>query len=298
MKQKFKICAVMVCFYPDIEELSSNIISIVKQVDKLIIVDNSEKPVSSDFITEQHQKTKIEWVSLKQNLGIGAAHNVGIKIAVELNYDGILLLDQDSNPPENLVSVLSSGVEFLKGQGIKLACLGPDIFNKNTNESYKPLVNKGVDLNQDFVEKDVLISSGKLLVADAVKEIGMMDESLFIDLVDFEWCWRARKYGYRIFSSKETKMGHMVGQKNVKILKVYNLLIPSPIRHYYQFRNTILLLKRSYVPNYWKLKALVERGIELFIYPLFVSPKLNRLQYILKGIVDGLLNRKGKFTNG
>lgn len=298
MNQKFKVCAVIVCFYPDINELSSNIMSIVGQVDKLVIVDNSEKPVPSDFLTEEHQVNKIEWVSLNQNLGIGAAHNVGIKIAIEENYDGILLLDQDSNPPDNLVNALVAGVEFLKSQGIKIACIGPDIFNKITNESYKPLINKGVELDENFVEKDVLISSGKLLVANAVKDIGMMDETLFIDLVDFEWCWRAKKYGYRVFNNKEVKMGHMVGQKNIKILKVYNLLIPSPIRHYYQFRNSILLFKRDYVPAKWKIKALVERTIELFIYPLFFSPKIKRCRYIFKGIVDGIFNREGKYKNG
>lgn len=288
----------MVCFYPDIEELSNNIKSIVGQVDKLFIVDNSEQPVTTEFLTEEEQVRKIEWVLLKENMGIGTAHNVGIKMAVEQNFDGILLLDQDSNPPENLVRTLVEGVQFLKDRGIKVACLGPDIFNKNTNENYKPLVNKGKVLSEDFVEKDVLISSGKLIVADAVKDIGMMDEDLFIDLVDFEWCWRARKYGYRVFSSKRTRMGHMVGQKNVKILKLYNLLIPSPIRHYYQFRNTLILLKRDYVPTYWKFKALVERSIEFILYPIFVSPRLRRIRYIVSGIRDGLFNRKGKFING
>lgn len=297
MNQQFKVCAVMVCFYPDIKELSANILSIVGQVDKLIIVDNSEKAVNSDFLTEKHQIGKIEWVSLKENLGIGAAHNVGIRMAIEQNYDGVLLLDQDSNPPVNLVSELTEGIHFLKSQGIKLACLGPDIFNKNTNETYKPLVNKGVELNEDFIEKDVLISSGKLILTEAVTDIGLMDESLFIDLVDFEWCWRAKKYGYRVFSSKRARMGHMVGQRNVKILGLYTLLIPSPIRHYYQFRNTLFLLKRRYVPKYWKIKAFVERCIEFFLYPIFVKPRLHRFKYINKGIVDGLFNKKGKYTN-
>lgn len=298
MNENFKVCAVMVCFYPDLKELSNNIQSIIGQVDKLIIVDNSEKPVNSDFLTVQHQVDKIEWVSLKQNLGIGFAQNVGMKMAMKQNFDGILLLDQDSNPPENLVRELTSGMLFLKSQGIKVACLGPDIFNKNTNETYKPLINKGIELNEDFVEKDVLISSGKLILSDAVNEIGMMDESLFIDLVDFEWCWRAEKFGYRVFSSKRVRMGHMVGQKNIKILNVYNLLIPAPIRHYYQFRNTLLLLKRGYVPSYWKVKALVERGLEFFLYPIFVKPRMQRFRFITKGIIDGLFNRKGKYVNG
>ncbi|WP_284036344.1 glycosyltransferase family 2 protein [Neobacillus sp. 114] len=298
MNQKFKVCAVMVCFYPDIKELASNIMSIVKQVDKLIIVDNSEKPVNSNLLPGTQDENKIQWIFLKGNLGIGAAQNVGIKLAIEENYDSILLLDQDSNPPADLVSSLVAGVEFLLDQGIKIACLGPDIFNKNTNETYKPLINKGIQLHEDFIEKDVLIASGKLILANAVKDIGMMDESLFIDLVDFEWCWRAKKHGYRVFSSKRARMGHMVGQKNVKVLKLYTLLIPSPIRHYYQFRNTLFLLKRSYVPNYWKIKSLVERSIEFFLYPLFVSPRLKRFRFIVSGIIDGLFNKKGKFTNG
>lgn len=298
MDRKFKVCAVMVCFHPNIEELSSNIISIVDQVDQLFIVDNTENPVNNDFLTEKHQVKKIRWISLKDNLGIGAAQNVGIKLAIEENYDAVLLLDQDSNPPANIVSELVSGAMYLKDQGIKIACIGPEIFNKNTNENYKPLINKGTELNRDFVEKDVLISSGKLILTESAREIGLMDEALFIDLVDFEWCWRAKKYGYRIFNSKQVRMGHMVGSKNVKLLNLYTLLIPAPIRHYYQFRNNLLLLKRGYVPFKWKIKSIIERCIELIVYPLFVSPRIKRMNYIFRGILDGILGKKGKLTNG
>jgi rhamnosyltransferase len=297
VNQKFKVCAVMVCFYPDIEELSSNIKSIVKQVDKLVIVDNTDNPINNSFLTEEHLVDKIEWVSLKENRGIGAAQNVGIKIAIGHNYDGVLLLDQDSNPPNNLVSELVSGIDYLVSKGLKIACIGPDIFNKKTNEIYKPVLNKGIQIDQDFVEKEVLISSGKLLLTKAVKEIGLMDESLFIDLVDFEWCWRAKKHGFRIYSSKKIKMGHMVGSKNVKIFSVYNLLIPAPIRHYYQFRNNILLLKKGYVPLKWKIKSLIERCLELIIYPCFVAPRVKRFKYIFRGIMNGILGKKGKITN-
>jgi rhamnosyltransferase len=298
VNQKFKVCAVMIAYNPNEEEININALSIIKQVDKIIIVDNSEKPVPFHFLKSPEVKDKIEYVALNENLGIGKAQNVGIERAMDQKFDGILLLDQDSNPPENLVKELVSGIQYLKTKGKKVACLGPEIFNKNTNETYKPLVNKGINLDDTFIEKDTLISSGKLLLADAVKVIGMMDDSLFIDLVDFEWCWRAKKYGYKIYSSNQARMGHMVGQKNIKIFHVYNLLIPSPIRHYYQFRNTLLLLKRGYVPTYWKIKVIVERGIEFFLYPIFVSPRMRRFRYILKGIIDGLFNRKGKITNG
>lgn len=287
----------MVCFYPNLKELKKNIESIVFQVDKLIVVDNSEKPIKQDFFIDNYLGEKIEWVPLYKNMGIGFAQNVGIKKAIEQQYDGILLLDQDSNPPANMVEKLSNGIIYLLKQGIKVACLGPEIYNKNSNEIYKPILNKGLKLNEDFIEKDVLISSGKLILADAVRIIGMMDDSLFIDFVDFEWCWRARKSGYRIFITNQVKMAHMVGQKNVKIFGIYNLLIPSPIRHYYQFRNFILLIKRDYVPKYWKFKTLIERSIDLVVYSLFIPKRTKRIRYMSKGIIDGVLSKRGKFLN-
>ncbi|WP_312470523.1 glycosyltransferase family 2 protein [Neobacillus sp.] len=297
MEKKFRVCAVVVCYYPNMEEFPLNIDSIASQVDQLLIVDNSEIPLKMDFINGKEYQDKIEFILLGENKGIGAAQNIGIQKAIDLGFDGVLLLDQDSNPPQNLVEELSRGFQYLNSLEIKVACLGPEIYNKESEAVYTPLLNKGVSLTTDFVEKDAIISSGKLLISDAVQQIGLMDETLFIDLVDFEWCWRARKFGYRVFTNKKARMGHMVGQKNKKLFNVYNLLIPSPIRHYYQFRNSLLLLRKGYVPKYWKVRVLIERTIDLFVYPFFINPKRIRFKYIRKGIMDGVLGRKGKIAN-
>jgi rhamnosyltransferase len=41
------------------------------------------------------------------------------------------------------------------------------------------------------------LSSGFFYSREVIEKIGLKNEDLFIDLVDWEWCWRAR--------SKDTK---------------------------------------------------------------------------------------------
>ncbi|MFC4323394.1 glycosyltransferase family 2 protein [Litchfieldia salsa] len=296
MSNKIRVYAVMVCYNPNISELIHHTSSIIQQVEKLIVVDNSENPVNNGLIEEIKNHSSIQWIALNKNEGIGFAQNVGIREALREDAEFILLLDQDSNPPSTLVEELSKGILFLKSKGVKVGCMGPEVFNKESSEVYTPLLNKGAMEFQNFNERDALISSGTLIPSESLETVGLMEEELFIDLVDFEWCWRAKESGYRSFVTRNVRMGHMVGQKNTKILGVYNLLIPSPLRHYYQFRNSIFLFTRSYVPLYWKVRVIVERMIDLVAYPLLVGPRAKRLHYILKGIIHGISGKKGSIT--
>jgi len=44
-----------------------------------------------------------------------------------------------------------------------------------------------------------------------------MNEDLFIDWVDFEWCWRARKKGYKIIGNANVVITHQLGDAAVTI---------------------------------------------------------------------------------
>jgi len=48
------------------------------------------------------------------------------------------------------------------------------------------------------LETDMLIASGCLIPADVLRDVGLMDDALFIDHVDTDWCMRARARGYRL----------------------------------------------------------------------------------------------------
>lgn len=292
MKYK-KIAAILVCYNPDIDELQECILSINPQVDKLYIVDNTDQQswLKNNGIIEKDNN--IELIELKENIGIAAAQNIGIQKAFENNFEAVLFLDQDTKPPKNLVEVLLNGITQLENEGNKVATIGPMVYNRDSKNEYKSLINKGKDIS-DFIEKDAIISSGSIILKQVYEDVGGLENELFIDVVDFEWCWRARKKGYKSFITKKVAMEHRFGERSISILGIIKLIIPSPIRHYYQYRNLVLLFPRTYIPKYWKLRSCIEKIIELFVIPMFVKPRLKRIKFMFKGLKHGLEGIKGK----
>jgi rhamnosyltransferase len=287
------IAAVLVCYYPNIHEVYECIISVIPQVNRLYIVDNTDKQSlikESDVIQKE---SKIELIELKENIGIAAAQNIGIQKAFENDFDAVLLLDQDTKPPRNMVEELLNGIYQLENEGHRVATIGPLVYNRDLNNEYKPLINKGKDVS-DFIEKDAIISSGSIILKTVYEAVGGLENDLFIDVVDFEWCWRARKKGYKTFIHKNVAMEHRFGQEIISIFGFVKLIIPSPIRYYYQYRNFILLFPRDYVPNYWKMRGCIEKVIEMIVIPLFVKPRLKRIKFMIKGLKHGFLGIKGK----
>jgi len=119
-----------------------------------------------------------------------------------------------------------------------------------------------------------------------------MEEDLFIDLVDYEWCWRAEKLGFSTYVTNEVKMAHRLGEDRYHFLGK-SIGVPSPIRHYYQFRNTIIMFNRSYVPLSFKLKYMLILPFKFFFFALFVNPRAVRFRMISKGIIDAFKGVKG-----
>jgi rhamnosyltransferase len=80
------------------------------------------------------------------------------------------------------------------------------------------------------------------------------------------------------------------GHKNFLFFKIG---VPDPIRHYYQYRNSIILSRLNYVPVKWKLSRFIIHIFKLVFF-LFYDQRLIRLKYAIKGIKDGLFNKTGK----
>jgi rhamnosyltransferase len=120
----------------------------------------------------------------------------------------------------------------------------------------------------------------------------MLDDSLFIDGVDHEWCWRASfKLQLRFFIIESVILSHMLGEGDRHFL-IRKVAIPTPFRTYFQFRNYFKLVKRNYVPIYWKFSNGFKYIIKYFYFSLMVKPRMEYFKMINKGIIDGLRNNK------
>ena len=147
-------------------------------------------------------------------------------------------------------------------------------------------------VNTSYVEQRELMSSGTLIHLDTFSNIGMFEESLFIDCVDFEWGWRAISKGVKLVLVRDAKFYHTIGDGDRRYKQM-----PSPIRHYYQSRNIIEMLTRAYVPTRWKIMQLFVFVPKIIKIIIFGSKKRKRLGYLIMGIYDFCRNRFGSFHN-
>ena len=289
MNSEKKIGCIIVLYNPDLLMLYNILNRITNQVSIVYIVDNSIVDNNFDF----SNYCNVVFDKLGKNIGIASAQNIGLKFFQERNFDYILFLDQDSIPSENLVESLMNVYSFLKDNSISVGAVGPRPFNRGENKKYQGVINKGKKFNNNITEVNELISSSSLIAVDCFNKVGLMEDGLFIDAVDHEWCWRAKYKGnYRFFIFEDEILSHQLGEGDKKFLAL-NIYIPAPIRTYYQFRNFIRLLNRDYVPLYWKFSNGIKYFIKYFYYPLCVNDGKKYLKYMNKGIYDGVKNKNG-----
>jgi rhamnosyltransferase len=282
-----KIGCIIVLYNPNISMLFEILKEVSDQVSTVYIVDNSTTDNKLDFSSYEN----VVFKKLGNNIGIASAQNMGLNFFKD--YDFILFLDQDSIPSKNLVAKLLKNYQFLLNKKINVGAVGPRPFNRAENTKYEGSIKKGKKIYHNITEVGELISSSSLIAVENFNQVGLLEDGLFIDVVDHEWCWRASAIGnYRFFIIEDVLLSHQLGECDKKFLGI-NINIPAPIRTYYQFRNYIKLLNRKYVPLYWKLSNGIKYFIKYFYYPLCINDGKKYLKYMNKGIYDGVKNKNG-----
>jgi len=299
------IVPIIVTYNPDEKTLIASIDALLDQVKTIVIVDNgSIKEVAT--ILQQLRPTQPDalcFLALHQNFGLGKAYNAGIAMARKMHAVFVLLMDQDSIPEPDMLQELRRTHASLLHQGKQVAAVGASYRNQ-THQGLAPftrltpfgLAKIHCEKHNDYVATDFLISSGSLISIRALDQIGGMDEALFIDHVDTEWCFRARSKGYEVFGACRAVMSHALGERQIRVWlgRWRTIAFHQPFRYYYMFRNSVLLWKRSYMPLAWKRADKLRILSALIFFTIFSPNRLSNLQMMLKGLWHGFNHRSGK----
>lgn len=299
-----KIIAVIVTYQSNIDILKKLLQSLTNQVDSIIIVDNGSVNDIA-LLVSQFSLKRISTRLLGKNMGVAFAQNAGIQEAMKKGATHILLMDHDSIPQPSMVSSLASAEEALTRKGEKVSAVGPRYEFPGTNVSsffvrFGLLRFKKIyctDENKpEYIPVDFLISSGCLIPVKALSEIGLMDDTLFIDHVDTEWFLRARSKGYSSFGVCNAVMYHSLGDYLFDFWfgKKRTLPVHSPLRQYYIFRNSFLLYRRSYVSRKWMINDIIRLFLMFVFFSFKISPRVKHVQMMSKGVYDGLRGKSGK----
>ncbi|QRV02255.1 glycosyltransferase family 2 protein [Arcanobacterium phocisimile] len=284
------ISAVVVTYHPqDVNELLGNL---ALQCTEVIVVDNSEVP--PEHLIDTCNKTHARLLSLGKNVGIAAAQNIGIDLALNHGAEAIILFDQDSVPGSSLVLELA---HYLADD---VAAVGPTPYDGDeplvyTDHTWGPKRPRTRLDSTEPIDVSFLLASGCLIRADVLREVGFMPAEYFIDHVDLAWCMRARAYGYRLLAIPTVQLPHSLGDKGIKIKgRSKTIHVHSPIRNYYLTRNTIEVMRNPDLPLRWRIRY----GYWITRFAAFTlltsSDRGMRGELILRGVRDGLRRRMGK----
>lgn len=290
MKIKPPVFAVVVTYNPNLKDLGDSLKALSKQVQKVLVVNNSSFSIA-EAVGLGDEMIVIE---LKFNFGIAYAQNLGMKKAFELGAEFVLQMDQDSIPDSGMVYNLLACYNDLVNDGVRVGLVGVQDFDKFTQEVNMTRANSGTPIpgTPYFIVSETL-SSGSLIHKKVFEEVGGMEDRLFIDAVDSEYCWRLQKAGYLVIRNSKALLGHRLGDGCRTVFGTLTVRIDAPFRHYYQFRNVLLLQTRSYVPFKWRVINLAKLLFKLFFYPFAFRDGKQRIKFMLLGIVDAMQGKYG-----
>lgn len=265
-----------------------------------VVVDNTPAVRTA---SELGLSATIDYLPNGANVGIATAINQGVEELIRDGFEIAILFDQDSDPPASLFTELPRVIARAQVAGEHIALAGP-AYDDPRLRGVAPFVRfkwfrleRVAPEGNQPIDVDFLISSGSCINLKWWSSIGPMDDALFIDFVDLEWCVRAKQKGFRVLGVPWVRMSHELGGEPVRVLgRAYPM--HGPLRHYYQFRNVIALMRRSSVPMTWKSTEFVKLPVRLVIYCFFPDQRKEHLAMVWRGICDGLLGRLGEYRRG
>jgi rhamnosyltransferase len=292
-----RVAAVVVTFFPELARLAEVLASTLEQVHHVFVVDNG---AGVALPTPWTHDSRIEQIALGDNRGIAAAQNVGIEAALAEGAQFVLLLDQDSVPGREMVGSLAELHTRLVQEGYRVAAVGARPVIGTAVGGFAILGRLGYATatprqGESFVWCDALLASGTLISGEAWRAVGPMNEDLFIDRVDTEWCVRACAAGWRTAGSADALLNHRLGEQQVRTWPWSRrpIAIHKPFRYHYMARNAIHLMRMPHAG--WRLRvAETQRLVALALFFALRLPSgLPSLRMIWRGLIDGLRGRTG-----
>ena len=110
-----RVVAVVVTYRPE-DDCRELLDALGVQCNAVVVIDNGSGSAFVAGLAAACSASGAEFVGLSQNVGIAAAQNCGIERARELGATHVLLSDDDSLPPENMVARLLEG--FAAGEAV------------------------------------------------------------------------------------------------------------------------------------------------------------------------------------
>jgi GT2 family glycosyltransferase len=183
-----------------------------------LVVDSGSRDGSVEAIRDRFPEVRV--IALPENRGYAGGNNVGIQVALEMGAGAVLLLNNDTKVAGDFLGwlVQSLNEHPMAGavSGAVLRIDSPEVLDVAYLEIFfghglvhrrgvNALPGQGFDVARPV---DVGVGSCLLIRSDALKRVGLLDESYFAYHEEVDWCFRARQAGYQIWYQPLSRVWH------------------------------------------------------------------------------------------
>lgn len=220
-------------------------------VGKIYLIDNSPTDVLK--VLKDLEVNRIVYLFQNANLGFGSAHNVGINLAKQQGYSYHLILNPDIYFEDD---VISSMIAYIKNDAL-IGMMMPQILNLDGSIQSLPKllpspfsmlfrkIKKPISLYQKVIDQYELrnvprvmiynspILSGcfTLLNLDAIKKVGMYDDSFFMYFEDWDLSRRMHQH-YKTIYFPLVSVFHGYDSGANKSSRLFKIFIKSAITYF------------------------------------------------------------------
>lgn len=295
------IPAAIVTFHPD-PDWPRRLECIAREHPRVIVADNSVEPAARAWVAEiVARHAHVTLLPIADNPGIGVALNEAFAVLHAEGHTRAVAYDQDSIPEPGFINALANTANAFS----QAAVIGANWRDPRRPNGDTLFLRSGFPLGLGFrrvpASTDLtgllcVITSGSLFDLRIWHTLGGFDADLFLDLVDTDYCLRAKRAGHGIVASRDARLVHHRGDKQA-IRRLGSDFYPAhtPLfRLRCLSRNRLLLFRRHRLrPLAWVCYELAYTT-KLVADALFLEENPGRrLAAMIQGTWEGLLGRSG-----
>lgn len=279
-----KLAGCVILYNPD-KDVIRNIESYIKYLDRLYIVDNQNGEIITDELKNKY--SNVEIIKHSENMGIAYSLNKVLSLCSK-GYTHLLTMDQDSYFDIGIMDKYKKAIQSFDWD--KTLGVGPKILDYNT-------LLKCSDVS--YQETMGVITSGNIISVKNAINIGGFDENLFIDEVDYDFCYRGIKKDYKVYIySCGVYLKHSLGNtiERFFVYRTLKCMNHNYVRKYYIMRNRFYVYKKYHTMNEkFFAKNYLKANVRLiFDIIFFEEDKFRKLKWALIGAKDFLFKNMGK----
>jgi rhamnosyltransferase len=231
-----------------------------------------------------------------ENLGLAKALNAIIDVFRASTSQYLFLFDQDSRISDGYIDGMINEFQSIASVDHSIVCLAPILIDtKHRGTSSTNAIPSST--HSICTAYPTAATSGCLFTQVSFSAVGLMDENLFIDGIDHDWCLRAWMRQCSIYFSTKMTLSHNMGDSFIKYGASLKPIHSNTVRHYYIVRNSVYMISWKSFPIGWNLLEILKTIRRVVGYPMLSGNKILSLRMVMLGILHGIFKRMGKLSS-